>query len=132
MESSIKGIDNPQYDEDKKQVGFHFPRHQYRMVAIIGGSMSASIVEHPRRRDVVVVADREPSEDEKRKAVFIEYRLQHDYIIGSVSKNLFQGSGIRTYEQFKSEYQLIKNKKSKLSSNLRKEIESVWVKLFGK
>jgi hypothetical protein len=82
-----------------------------------GHSMPAAVIEHFKSRDVNVVVVGAEDEEAGRRRKFMAYKIQHYFIIDS-------------YEQFKSEYLLIKEKKSKLSAKLRKEIEAVWVYLF--
>lgn len=72
----------------------------------------------PQRTITQVMSDQEK---------FDRYKYGHNQI----SKRLFYPAPIYTYGQFKAEYELIQQKQSKLSSAIRKEIESVWVSLYG-
>ena len=60
---------------------------------------------------------------------FIQYKYIYN---GGQKRRLFYPAPIYTYAQFKNEYELIQQKQSKLSSTIRKEIESLWVSLYGK
>lgn len=96
-------------------VGGHSPPISY-LTGIIGDNSA-------------FVVDSSKNEDERRKAIFLKYKKEHNiiYSVNSKSNPLLS----MTYENFKLEYERIKEKQSKLPANIREQIKSLWINLFS-
>lgn len=88
------------------------------------------IMHHENRIPIIITPS--VTKDEINEKKFEKHLLDKKYIItlDTPKKGIFEVLGIQTYADFKTQYDLIQQKKSKLSSKDRKELTNIWVDLF--